>query len=37
MKAINNEFTPAKTVKEAEKYLVDNNIVDFADFGMFAG
>ena len=33
MEIINNEFIPAKTVKEAEKYLVDNNIVDFADFG----
>ncbi|MCF7999644.1 MAG: hypothetical protein K9L25_11440, partial [Methylovulum sp.] len=33
MEIINNEFIPAKTVKEAEKYLIDNNIVDFADFG----
>ena len=33
METINNEFIPAKTVKEAEKYLIDNNIVDFADFG----
>jgi SPP1 gp7 family putative phage head morphogenesis protein len=27
------KFIPAKTVKEAEQYLVDNDIVDFADFG----
>ena len=26
-------FLPAKAVKDAEKYLVENNIVDHADFG----
>jgi SPP1 gp7 family putative phage head morphogenesis protein len=27
------KFTPAKTAKKAAKYMIDNNIVDTADFG----
>ncbi len=32
MATISNEFTPAKTVKEANKWAVDNNLVDYADY-----
>lgn len=31
--AVSGGFVPAKTVKEAEKYLVSQDIVDYADFG----
>jgi hypothetical protein len=27
-----NEFIPAKTIKEAEQYVIDNNLADYADF-----